>query len=178
MNELQKLLRAVMICPASIVTMDKMQIAPNLHQLFADHRVKVYNFCLRMVGQRQTAEDLTQDIFLQLLEAGRPVQPAMLYTVARSRCLDNLRRQNSFKRILEKWLAGPSTSPPPGQDPNLWLLQQLNPRYRALLLFKHYLGLSYEEMAQALGTTPNSIAPMLHRAHLQASKILRGQKHS
>lgn len=165
-----------MIRPHSIVMTDKMQIIPDLPQLFAEHRTRVYNFCLRMVAHRQTAEDLTQDIFLQLLEAGRPAQPAMIYTVARSRCLDHLRRHNTFLRVLQKLLAGPLPPPAPDQDSGLWMLQQLNPRYRALLLFKHYLGLSYEEMAQALGTTPNSIAPMLHRAHLQAAKILRGQK--
>jgi len=57
--------------------------------LFERHHRRTFGFFLRLCGDRQTAEDLTQDLFLQVLRSretwqeGRPFLP-WLFQIARN----------------------------------------------------------------------------------------------
>lgn len=170
--------------PPSIVDVHEVMTAtePTFEVLFETHRARVFNFCLRMVANRDSAEDLTQEIFAKALERAELPEPRWIYAVARNACLDFLRRQKGWNAAwgrLVGWL-GPQArdgyrveADLVQRHEGLRILQQLSPRYRELLILKNYLGLSYEEMAAVLGTTPRSIGPMLHRANAQAANIVR-----
>lgn len=156
----------------------------SIHTLFEAHRGRVYNFCIRMVAHRQTAEDLTQEIFVKALERRQqdaPLTVPWLYAVARNRCIDFLRREKSWKGAWNRLvtLFAPQTREGYRVEESLVerhlglrVLQRMTPRYRALLILKNFIGLTYEEMAEALGTTPQSVGPMLVRANAQAAGIL------
>ncbi len=66
--------------------------------LYARHRAPVYGFLLRLLGNRALADDVHQDLWLQVIEragdfrAGGNVR-TWLFTLARSRALDRLRRE-------------------------------------------------------------------------------------
>src|SRR4051812_42189373 len=57
------------------------------------HQSGVFNFCLRMLGQRDDAADVAQETFVQLyshlarLDEREPLAP-WLFRVARNRCID------------------------------------------------------------------------------------------
>lgn len=157
------------------------------NELFRQQRGRVFNYCLRMVARRDTAEDLTQEVFIKALTAlshnprlaERPV--VWLLTVARNQCLDHLRRQKSWRQAIgrvARLLAGRPDEAPVDQElldrhEGLWLLQQLSPRERSLLVLKDCMGLSYEQMAEMLGSTPGSVGVMLHRARARAGRLLQ-----
>lgn len=67
-------------------------------ELVLRYSASVYAFCLRMTGSAQDAEDLTQDVFLQLLRAlprartELPLRP-WIFVIARNKCLDHLKRR-------------------------------------------------------------------------------------
>ena len=57
---------------------------------------KIYRFCFYKVRNQQTAEDITQEVFLRFLRSdykddGREIN--YLYTIARNLCVDELRKQ-------------------------------------------------------------------------------------
>ena len=59
---------------------------------------KIYRFCFYKVRNQQTAEDITQEVFLRFLRSdykddGREIN--YLYTIARNLCVDVLRKQSA-----------------------------------------------------------------------------------
>lgn len=59
---------------------------------------KIYRFCFYKVRNQQTAEDITQEVFLRFLRSeykddGREIN--YLYTIARNLCVDELRKQSA-----------------------------------------------------------------------------------
>lgn len=67
-------------------------------ELVLRYRGPIHAFVLRMVGRLEDAEDLTQDVFLQLLKslpsarADLPLRP-WVFVIARNKCLDHLKRK-------------------------------------------------------------------------------------
>jgi RNA polymerase sigma-70 factor (ECF subfamily) len=77
------------------------------------HKTPIYNFVLRQVRQTNTAEDVTQDVFLRVVQnAGEFKHEARfstwLYTIARNLCVDHLRKQTHRRH--------PSLDQPTGRD--------------------------------------------------------------
>ena len=63
--------------------------------LLTRHRRAIYNFILRFVGDRETAEDLLQEAFLRVIKGAEAYKrqakfTTWLYTIARNRCLSEL----------------------------------------------------------------------------------------
>lgn len=65
------------------------------------HQQAMFNFCLRMLGQRDDAADVVQETFVQLyshlgrLDEREPLAP-WLFRVARNRCIDVIRRRRTL----------------------------------------------------------------------------------
>ena len=69
-----------------------------LDQLFARYQNKVALWCLRVTGNRESAADLAQDIFLRVYEnlesfRGQAKFSTWLYTVTRNHCLNDATRR-------------------------------------------------------------------------------------
>lgn len=65
--------------------------------LFRKYRKPLYNFILRNIGANDLAEDLLQDVFLRVIQGAKGFKneskfSTWLYTIARNRCIDQLRR--------------------------------------------------------------------------------------
>jgi RNA polymerase sigma-70 factor (ECF subfamily) len=70
--------------------------------LLARHRRPVYNFILRFVGDKETAEDLLQEAFLRVIKGADNYKrqakfTTWLYTIARNLCVDQSRRRKHRK---------------------------------------------------------------------------------
>lgn len=66
-------------------------------QLVRRHQRPVYNFCLRQLKQPNVAEDVTQEVFLRLVQNAAEFKhearfATWLYTIARNLCIDQLRK--------------------------------------------------------------------------------------
>jgi RNA polymerase sigma factor (sigma-70 family) len=141
-------------------------------------RLLAYTRSMLQGAQRANAEDALQDVFLRAYRAlradERPVAVrAWLYRVAHNRCIDELRRPGPQPTELVE-LEGDRGE----EDPAALLerrerlrrlvadLQRLPDQQRSALLMRELEGLSYEELAGALGVTLPAVKSLLVRARM------------
>lgn len=72
--------------------------------LLTRHRRPVFNFLLRFVGDRATAEDLLQEAFLRVIKGAAVYKrqakfTTWLYTIARNLCVDQARRRKHRNHV-------------------------------------------------------------------------------
>jgi RNA polymerase sigma-70 factor (ECF subfamily) len=125
----------------------------------------VFNYVLRMVGDRSLAEDLTQDIFLRVFQGLRSFSlrsrfTTWLFQVAKNRVLDELRSAERRPRHLVALEDAPpleSIDTPFEQieamDAVWRAINALNPDLKTALLMRDVVGLSYNEIADTLEIT-------------------------
>lgn len=147
--------------------------------LYDRHRRPVFSFLLRSLGDRRLAEDLLQETFLRVFTHRQTYRPAVLFrtwlfTIARNLLIDRFRQQVGGPGLEAGEI--PETVPAPGPTP----LQQaearelserlgaavlrLSPAQREVLLLSRFAGLSHEEIADVVGTSPEAVRVTLHRA--------------
>jgi len=147
----------------------------NTDRLFAEHRHGVFRFLCRLVGQTESARDLTQEVFLRVARSGLPDtdaggERAWIYRVARNLGLNFLR--DGARRPATGAMIEPATSPT--QELAVALnqaLQALADMDRDVFLMREVGGLSYDEIAAACHLTTTAVRSRLHRArqHLRAT---------
>ena len=139
----------------------------------------VYGYLLRLcAGDRAHAEDLTQDVFLALVEELRKgrIERAdirWLITVARSRFVDRFRREQRRLSKLDLIRPQPPIDEEPTDSDVLACLAELQPLHRAVLVMRYVDGLAIDEIAAAVGrgvTATNSLVARA-RAELRRSGL-------
>ena len=125
----------------------------------------VFNYVLRMVGDRSLAEDLTQDIFLRVFQGLKGFSlrsrfTTWLFQVAKNRVLDELRSAERRPRHLVALEDAPpleSVDAPFEQieamDAVWRAIHGLNADLKTALLMRDVVGLSYNEIADTLEIT-------------------------
>jgi RNA polymerase sigma-70 factor, ECF subfamily len=133
--------------------------------LVRSYETPVYNYVLRMVGDRPLAEDLTQDIFLRLYQGlpGFSLRcrfTTWLFQVAKNRVLDELRARERKPHRLVTIEDAPQidvVDAPIEQVETIdavWrAVGELNPDLKMALLLRDVVGLSYTEIADSLEIT-------------------------
>ncbi len=139
------------------------------------YRDRVFGLCLRMLGQRQDAEDAAQETFIRMLRSlvrwdrRRDFEPWLL-AIAANRCRTLLghRRRRTGQTELHDELLEDKT--PNWQDAEqleeevaLALAQIRAEDRRAFLLF-HEQGFAYAEIASILGRPVGTVKTWIHRA--------------
>src|SRR5438132_12215052 len=84
--------------------------------LLRRHRAPLFTFLLRMLGDRERAEDLAQETFLRIVKGAaaweqRARFQTWLYTIARNLCVDASRR-DKFRRADRLGAGGPDRDQP------------------------------------------------------------------
>lgn len=155
-----------------------------LYELYGTDVLRVSYFYL---GHREQAEDVTQDVFVRLME-NRPVlregsEKAWLLKVALNRCRD-IWRSSWHKRVL---LGSKKLDIIPDEDriddrlEKEALMQAVNalpaPEREVFLLF-YYQGFSTEETAEILGLPAGTISSRLSRGRQKLRQFLDGGEDS
>ena len=150
-----------------------------LATLFERHHARVYRFCLRIIGNRQTAEDLVQDVFMRMLKYRASFRDDValgpwMFRIARNACTDHLRRvarEGSPYRA-----SGESIDDLPAADHDAAAaedgraelvrraLLSLPLERREVLVLSRYEFKSYEEIANAMGCSVGAVKVRAHRA--------------
>ncbi len=142
--------------------------------LFERHYDRIYGVLFRLTGTRAQAEDLAQEVFLKLYQ--RPLRrgdnvSGWLYRVALNTGYNALRGAQRRSR-REQTTAEDLPHPPSPEDEVARrearravraALAQLPARSAKLLVLRE-LGLSYREMADAVGVKASSVGTLLARA--------------
>ena len=146
-----------------------------LATLFERHHARLYRFCLRMTGNRQTAEDLVQDVFMRMLKYRASFKADMAFTpwmfgIARNACADYLRRAALDPTPSEAAVAAlerqPAEEPTERHEAEIVrrALLALPVEGREVLVLSRYELKTYEEIAGALGCSVGAVKVRVHRA--------------
>ncbi|MEM8863537.1 MAG: sigma-70 family RNA polymerase sigma factor [Chloroflexota bacterium] len=146
--------------------------------LFQRHYQRIYGLVFRLIGNRDEAEDIVQDVFIRLHQ--RPPSDARaehnvsawLYRVATNTAYNAVRSRNRLWQRNQHLVpdekdttAGPEKSAELREEVDLvrTALAQLTPMHGQLLLLRQ-LGLSYAELAEACDMNRSSVGKTLSRA--------------
>jgi RNA polymerase sigma-70 factor (ECF subfamily) len=159
--------------------------------LVEKYKDPVYNVAYRMLGNAAEAEDVAQETFVRAYTQLRTYKDThrfstWLLSIASHLSIDQLRRRRFLALPLDnvpflEWIAdlgaGPEQAAVQGEtsDEMQRLLQQLPPKYRAVLILRYWHDLSYEEIANVLHLTPALVKARLHRARELVARRMRAQ---
>lgn len=146
------------------------------------YQTRIHSHVARMVGSRDDALDLCQEIFVKVFQALYRYNPEFkfstwLFRIAGNAAIDHLRKRRPKTVPLEQPAPGEAVSSfeykSSGLDPFAELrntergqaiaraIAELPPDFRELITLRHFTGLSYEEIAEVkqmpLGTVKNKL---------------------
>lgn len=152
----------------------------HLHGLMAD---RMFRLALRMLTDRQEAEDAVQQAFLELARAEEtpsngPKLQAWLYSSIRFTCLDTQRTRNRRPAIPHDEV--PETRGEDaynlGLDPALEAaLALLTPDQRLVIHLKHVEQLDGNQIAEIIGSNRVAVYAMAGRAERRMRRYLEGR---
>ncbi len=154
------------------------------------HEGALMRYCMGVLGpaRRQEAADVVQDVFLRVVEQAQAYAPSgafrpWLFTIARNRCTDLLRRSG---RVIHTASPPHETTPSqdPGPDTSLSVRQlqaslqhaiehDLSPRQRQVFAL-HRAGLSYAEIGRELGISAGAVKYHIFEARERLRPALAG----
>jgi RNA polymerase sigma-70 factor, ECF subfamily len=151
--------------------------------LLRRHRVRIYRIALRMLGDAHDAEDVAQDVVIQVWTAlagftGASSFTTWLYRIVVNRCLNKARSRRWSRPVLED-----DPSPAAGAEEmviarhrmraTMAAIAQLPPEQRAVIVLHQLEGLSYREVAAVVNVSEDAVRGRLHRARLSLAESLR-----
>lgn len=137
----------------------------NFDEIVKKYLTPVYSYVYRMIRDRDTAEDITQDVFIKAwkkLDTQQNVR-AFLFTVARNTTFDYLRKKKD--EYFEDELEVPDTSPlAPEILDNEGIIKSLDHKHLDLILLHDVEDMTFEEMAEVVGRPMNTVKSQYRRA--------------
>ena len=148
------------------------------------YETPVYNYVLRLIGDRVLAEDLTQEVFLRVFQglpkfSLRSRFTTWLFQVTKNRVLDELRANERRPRLS---VALDDIPPLEVVDAPLETVEamdavwrsvaDLTPDLKMALLLRDVVGLSYSEIADALEITLATVKWRIYKAREEVQLAL------
>ena len=167
------------IADAQLVALARESRDDALEVLYGAYKGRIYTFLLRLCGDPETSDDLTQDVFTKAYQAlgtltrEHRVLP-WLYRIAHNTAIDHLRRRNRFAWLRVGKLTGTDEEPVmpdrhgavPEQDHIRRVLATLPPEQSTALLLHALEGYSYKEIAEIQGATMPAVRSRIARARV------------
>jgi RNA polymerase sigma-70 factor, ECF subfamily len=153
-----------------------------ISELFEEHGRMVYGVCRLILRDATEAEDAAQQTFLSayrgLLAGQEPREPsAWLGTIARNECRARLRSRSTAPLILVTEPSGDETQREVGRraeaEALCTALAELPPQQRDAIVLREFYGLSYAEVAAALGLSGPAVETLLFRSRRRLQEQLR-----
>jgi RNA polymerase sigma-70 factor (ECF subfamily) len=159
-----------------------------MRTLFLRHRLYVYRFILRMVGDEAAAEDLLSDVFLEVWREaerfnGRSAVATWLLGIARFKALSALRRRGEAQ--LDETAAAEIVDP--ADDAELVVahrqrskalrdaLAQLPVAQREVIDLVYYHGRSIREVASIIKTCEATVKTRMFYARKRLAQLIGGE---
>jgi RNA polymerase sigma-70 factor (ECF subfamily) len=167
------------------------------YRLFEKHVAGVIGFAMQFVGNRARAEELAQDVFLQVYRTRSRYTPrarfkTWLYRMVTNACLSELRRPEHRVHLqpldppLGEEIDEPTASleVPSRSGEEIALdreavdrlraaVAELPAQQRAALLLARVNGLSYDEVAASLSCSVSAVKSLIHRATVTLREQMR-----
>lgn len=163
-------------------------------EFYRKHQGLVFRFALQMSGSAEIAEEVTQDVFLVVMNSGsrydseRGSVPAFLYGIARNFVLRALDRERPYITVLDDPAGDYARQIPAAQDifgdlaqnERLETLRKavlaLPPAYREVLVLCDLHERDYADAATAIGCAIGTVRSRLHRARALLGEKMRASE--
>lgn len=160
-------------------------------EIYKQCQPAIYRYIFYQVGEAATAEDLTSEVFVRLVDKidrftyrGRPLL-AWLYTIARNLVTDHHRRVKQTQPLeLEKQLVADTIDVEEHIEDKLAqrrviaAIARLTEEQRQVILLRFIEGLDNASTASILGKSVNAVKALQHRALAALRRILESDEHS
>jgi RNA polymerase sigma-70 factor (ECF subfamily) len=156
---------------------------PAIGELVDRFRGQVFGLCYRMLGQREDAEDATQETFLRVVnnlhrwDPTRAFEPWLL-TIAGNRCRTKLAKRKRRPNVLTLDYPVPDATVENrkaellAEEVTLGLVG-IRDEYRKAFLLFHQKEMSYLEIAEVMQVPLGTVKTWVHRARRELINRLR-----
>lgn len=166
-------------------------------ELFNRYKKPILNFIYRMIGNRETSEEVTQEIFIKVYNNLGVFDPkrkfsTWLYTIARNLAKNSIRDRKYFRDIsmetpvggkdepgrLKDVIADPAATPEMIAEDNELaeeaqrVLESLPLEYKDVITLCSIQGMRLKEAAQIIGCSVASVSIRLNKAKILFMKKL------
>ena len=168
-------------------------------ELMSRYKDSIYFMLLKMVNNRDDADDLTIEAFGKAFKNLHQYTPdfafsTWLFKIATNNCIDFIRRKRKFTFSIDKSMENDSgqemqfeiKSPMLDPEENLIkkqkailmreVVEKLKPRYKRLVELRYFQERSYEEIADELKLPLGTVKAQLFRAREFLYQILKNQE--
>lgn len=160
-------------------------------ELYGRYAQIVFNLCIRILRDSTEAEDVTQEIFVQIwkdadrFDSTRASVKTWLFTIARSRSLDRYRSRKTIQQRLQDEATEYIQELPGKEDLQgssmmqqyvVHALSQLTQEQRVVLELSYYEGMTQEEIAEKLNEPLGTIKSRIRAALIRLRSLFSGEK--
>ena len=156
------------------------------HILFEEHKDRVYTIAFHYSGDESMARDVTQQVFLKLFTTIGQFREnsqfsTWLYRIVANACADEHRKRGRFVPFSPEIEVSKMTVKSSQEeayhrrqvaDSVSAAIAELTPKLRLPILLKYVEGLSYDEIAEALGISIGTVSSRLNRGHKMLARKL------
>lgn len=169
-------------------------------ELMSRYKDSIYYMLLKMVNNRDDAEDLTIEAFGKAFRNIRQYTPdyafsTWLFKIATNNCIDFIRKKRKMMLSIDRGFENEEgqdislevKSEGPGPDDVMMkkqkvmmmkdVVEKLKPRYRRLVELRYYQELSYEEIAEELNLPLGTVKAQLFRAREFLYQIMKNSEY-
>lgn len=159
-------------------------------QIYRRHFRRVYALCLRMMGDPVRAEDMTQEVFVQLFNKIGSFRGESAFTTWLHRMTVNLvlmyfRKASTRSELLTeegetpiqivRGTENPESMPVVDRIALERAVAQLPPGYRSVFVLHDVEGYEHDEIAKMMNISAGTSKSQLHKARLKLRQLLRQQ---
>ena len=155
-----------------------------IEMIFERYKSKILNFCVRILGNRADAEDVTGDVFLKLFANKYTYDPrakfsTWLFTIARNDCISRIRKR---KNLVSIWFGNKNSEqadqwdiPDESHMPDHTAkqketqtfvrraIQQLPLEQREAIVLREYHKMNYEDISKVLNCSLEKVKVLIFR---------------
>ena len=163
-------------------------------EIVHEHQAQVYQHALYLLKNRESAEDITQEVFIKAWENRATLRPetvrSWLLKVAQNLCFDQLRQAKFQVHLtkeddmeLEMLLHTHTTAPNPSPDEIVrqqelkvlvhCAIGKLPPEMRSAVIMRELEGMSYKDIASVLEQPEGTVKSTVFRARKKLREMLR-----
>ncbi|MCX7912352.1 MAG: RNA polymerase sigma factor [Dehalococcoidales bacterium] len=158
-----------------------------LTQIYEENFDRIYRYILLKIGDRVEAEDMTQQVFLNVLRSissyrwrGMPFT-SWLYRIAHNLVVDYLRKKSRQPTVaIDETVPAPASDPQQIAEQKLGIEElaratgRLTAAQQEVISLRFAGGLSIAEVAKVMGKSENAVKALQHSAILALRRTLSG----
>jgi len=171
-------------------------IKKKFEQIFDTFHQKIFNYIFRIVGNRESAEDILQDVFLKVYQGLHTYQEKKklapwIFTITRNTINDFFRKQNVYQNYFSEpddSLNLDNISETENSPETILISQEINDSFEKVIvnlpyklkevfLLRHEADLSFKEISKILNCSVNTLLGRMHLANKKVQEQMKKLQH-